>query len=349
MKKIIFSYPVYASFVRNDESLLKQHFKVKSFYLNQKKSVLLFYLIKQFFFLLFQSFGTELYVSFFAGYSSFLPGLFSKVFSKPHLIILGGTDCVSFPSIRYGNYQKKILGWVTCSSLKMATHLAPVSENLINSVHTYTKEVLTRQGYKNFCPKCTALARVIHLGYDAKKFYKSTNKKNNSFITVGQINNRTAYFRKGIDLIFKIAPQFPTYQFTIVGNLDKMKYSNIPENITLLAFVQYEQLRDLYSMHEFYLQLSISEGFPSAPCEAMLCECIPIVSNVAALPLIVGDSGFILKSKNEDLLIDLIQKAVLCDKALMGKKARQQIIENFPMNEREKLVHFLNAIINNEI
>lgn len=343
LKRIIFTFPVYASFVRNDKTLLKKYFLVSSFHFSQEIVSLPFSFVKQFIFLSVKIRNTACLVSFFAGYSSLLPALFAKVFGKPHLIILGGTDCTSFPSIGYGNFQKKLLGWFTCKSLKMATHLSPVDESLIDCEYSYTENDFPRQGFKNFCKEVSAPVTTVHIGYDPSKFFKSGAKRPNSFLTVAQMNAAN-FFRKGIDLIFEIALLFPQCTFTIVGNTDEMKYENIPPNLKLLPFVPYEKLRDVYSAHEFYFQLSIMEGFPSAPCEAMLCECIPITSNAGALPLIVGDAGFILKKKNSLLLKTLIEEALRTDRKAVGEKARRHIIEKFPPHERYKLIELINSL-----
>ena len=56
-----------------------------------------------------------------------------------------------------------------------------------------------------------------------------------------------------------------------------------------------QELKILYNESKFYFQLSNTEGFGVALCEAMLCGCVPIVSDVNFLPSIVGNSGFVLK------------------------------------------------------
>lgn len=306
--------------------------------------MLLLSFIKQFFYLLFVVFRTHGFVSFFAGYSSFLPGVFSKITGKPHIIILGGTDCTSLPEIGYGNFQKKILSWFTSKSLLTATHLAPVSENLIFSEYSYFDTVHPKQGYKTFCPNAKAETTVIYIGYDPKKFSRTTEKKSNSFLTVAQMNAAN-YFRKGIDLIFQLAGKFPQCTFTIVGNTSEMQYETVPHNIQLLPFVKYEELISIYSEHEFYLQLSMMEGFPSAPCEAMLCECIPVTSNVGALEEIVGNTGFILRKKDIQQLTALIQKALNSDRNKLGVLARERIITKFPPEERYKLIELIKAAV----
>jgi glycosyltransferase involved in cell wall biosynthesis len=87
--------------------------------------------------------------------------------------------------------------------------------------------------------------------------------------------------------------------------------------------------------------LSVWEGFPSAPCEAMLCECVPIASPVAALPEIIGDTGYILERKDPDQLEALIAQALTSDLDLLGRKARQRIMERFPPTERLKFLRLV--------
>ena len=106
----------------------------------------------------------------------------------------------------------------------------------------------------------------------------------------------------------------------------------------------YEDLPAYYASHEFYLQLSMWEGFPSAPCEAMLCGCVPIVSSVAALPEIVGDTGFILQKKDLTELEALIQKALDSDIPARSQKARERIMKRWPSNERNKLVELVRSL-----
>jgi glycosyltransferase involved in cell wall biosynthesis len=92
------------------------------------------------------------------------------------------------------------------------------------------------------------------------------------------------------------------------------------------------------SENEFYLQLSISEGFPNSLCEAMLCECIPIGSNVGGIPQIIGNSGRIIGNRD----ITLIKHEILHlsgmeedGRELLGENARKRIIENFSIEKRE--------------
>ena len=334
-KKILYFYPVNTSFVKKDLNIFTSHYDVVSFSFEPKRKFFtpLFFL-KQLLFLILNIKRCDILICQFAGYHSFLPSVLGKVFKKPSLLILAGTDCVSFPSINYGNFNKKLQGVFTKLSLKYCTHVAPVHKSLILCDYTYTNDDYPKQGYLYHYPHAKAKQTEIFYGYESDKFYR-TNVicKKQSFLTVAQTIEKPTFYRKGIDLILAIAVQFPDAQFTIIGGGTNIL--NIPSNVSILQRVPYEKLSDIYSKHEFYFQLSICEGFPNALCEAMLCECIPIGSAVAAIPDIIADTGFVLKKRNLDNLHQLISEALNCDKALLSKKARQRIIKNYPIKRRE--------------
>ena len=68
----------------------------------------------------------------------------------------------------------------------------------------------------------------------------------------------------------------------------------------------------------------------------MLCECIPIVSNVNFLPQIIGKSGFVLKKRSNLLLTKIINLALNSDLEILMKKARKRIVSNFSSEIRKK-------------
>ena len=115
---ILYIHNVKSSFVDKDMEILSAEFKVSSFYFDvYPKSKVFFSFIKQLIFL-FTHLQSEIYVIQFGGFHSLVPVLFAKLFNKKSIIILGGTDCVSFPSINYGNFNRKLLRIFTKISLK---------------------------------------------------------------------------------------------------------------------------------------------------------------------------------------------------------------------------------------
>ena len=227
----------------------------------------------------------------------------------------------------------------TTISLKNASILLPVDETLVNYKYNYQPNDYPFQGYKYFIKNIKTPYRVIYNGYDADKWRCLIKKEPNSFVTVGaNLGSRFGFELKGIDLIFKIAPLFPACKFYIVGG-HLIKNIKVPSNIILLDPIPNTKLADFISSKQFYLQLSMSEGFPNALCEAMLCECIPIVSAVGAMPKIVGDIGFVLGIKSEQELQKIIQLVLKTVSTIDTKKVRNRISTHFTLKNRKEILN----------
>ncbi|MCF6350935.1 MAG: glycosyltransferase family 4 protein [Flavobacteriaceae bacterium] len=333
-ENILVTYVVLATFVKRDILILEKEFQVTKYHFNTANKFLLpFAFLKQFFYLLFNAFKFKNMIIQSSGYVSFLPVIFAKLFNKKTTIIAIGTDCAKLPEINYGAHIKPILSWFTNFSFKHASLILPVHKSLEKSTYTYLDTKFPKQGIRNFIPNIkTPIVEMVN-GYDIQKWQLLDLKRNdNSFLTVSFALDKVGYYRKGIDLIVAMAKQFPTYNFTIVGKVLLPK--KCPDNLNLIKNVPQTELLKIYNQHQYYLQLSMFEGFPNALCEAMLCGCIPIGSNVAGIPDIIDDSGYILKNKNKNDLIKLIHN--LSKNKITTKKVRNQIMHNFSLERREK-------------
>jgi glycosyltransferase involved in cell wall biosynthesis len=335
VKKILYFHNGLSSFVKKDIEIIEKEFELIIFHFNvtDKKKVPFFF-IRQFLFILKNLFNSNIYITQFGGYHSVLPSLIAKILRKKSIIVLGGTDCVSFPSIRYGNFFKKGLKIATSISLKNASLLLPVDDTLVEYKYDYQPNDYPFQGYKYFIKNIKTPYRVIYNGYDADKWRCLIKKEPNSFVTVGaNLGSRFGFQLKGIDLIFEVAPLLPECKFYIVGG-SSINHKLVPRNIILLDPIPNTELADFISSKQFYLQLSMSEGFPNALCEAMLCECIPIVSSVGAMPFIVGDNGYILNKKSTRELISIIEEALNPTKEINTKMIRNRIEQSFNLELR---------------
>ncbi len=334
--KVLFVYTNRSSFVKKDIEILSKQYTVDEWCFDAfPKWKTPFTLLKQLFFLLFNSRKYSIIITQFASYHSVLPSLAGRLFQVPVLIICGGTESAGFPSINYGNFNKKTLAWATVVSIKNATHLAPKHQSLIDFKYDYDQHDYPRQGLQFFIKNFKTPYTIIENGYDADKFKCISTKHKNSFITVAAgIGTSNIISLKGIDLIIDVAPYFLDCTFYLVGVADGIKLNLKSANVICLPALKNEELIQRYSEAEFYFQLSMSEGFPNAICEAMLCECIPIASNVNALPDIVSETGFILNHRNVEELKTLIASALNCDKEMLSKKARKHIEENFTIEKR---------------
>ena len=337
-EKILVVYSYRASFVAKDIAILSKKYIVDEYLFDVSKKYLLpFLLIKQFFFLLF-NIGKYKYInSQLVGYYTVLPVLFGRLFNVKTVLLVGGAECFSFPSIQYGNLRKPLLKWATKISFNNASLLNPVHESLVLQDLIYYPVDYPKQGIKYFFPNCNTPVHSIYNGYDTNKWKPSgVTRTPNSFITVAMgLNMHRTYLRKGIDLVEAAAAAFPEYSFTIIGVPQGSSIGKKYPNITVYSQVPNAELPAMLSRHEFYFQLSIAEGFPNALCEGMACGCIPIVADVSAMPYIVADSGFILKHRDAGLLVELIKQTTVSDKQSLANLARKRIVENYSESRRE--------------
>lgn len=336
-KNILFFYNYLSSFVKKDVDILAESYCVKSHdFLPKSKLQTPVSFISQFFFLLYHILRADLLVVQFAGYHSFLPALYSWLFRTPCVIIVGGTDAHYFPGIGYGNWQKPVLEIFTRLSFRLCSHIAPKHKTLMQFEYQYAANEPTKQGIYARIPGLQTPYTQITNGYDEVKWQCIAPKKPNTFITVsGAWEYHFQQQLKGIDLILEVAPQFPNCEFIILGvDTDNRIQVSLP-NVKVLPAVKNEELIKVFSNCEYYLQLSMAEGFPNALCEAMLCECIPIGSAVFSIPEIIGDSGFVLQQRNATLLSALLKQALAADKQSLRAKARQRIANNYTLAKRK--------------
>ena len=340
-KTALIFYSVRSTFVKKDIEILATEFRVleHDFY-SEKKAGILWSFITQKLFLLKNIWHADLLVCVFAGYQSLLPALFARLFGKPCLIVVGGTDAHYFPGIGYGNWQKRYLRTFTAISLRLCTHIAPKHKALMSFDYHYDENEPQQQGIYSRLPNFQTPFTEIPNGYDAGKWKSVADRKPNTFITVATGLQYSFQQRlKGMDLILEVAPSFPECEFIILGVDDPKVFASVPDNVKLKPPVKNEELIAVFSSCEFYMQLSMAEGFPNSICEAMLCECIPIGSDVFSIPEIIGDSGFVLKKRDPTLLKQLITRALAAtNKAELMKRARARIADNYTLAQRaEKL------------
>jgi len=327
------------TFVRKDISLLSLKYNVDTLHYGWNHINIPLNIIKQFIHIALRIKKIDTIIVMFAGYWSVLPVLFGKFFKKNVFIILGGTDCVSYPTINYGSLRKPLLKSAIYISLKNATCLLPVHESLIDFTNSYFDH--SKQGIKNHFKSIKTPVRTIFNGYEPKATQsemESSIRIPNSFITVAFVNDNVRMMIKGIDLIIESACEFPEANFTIIGFNKKFKKQiKTPYNVTLNEPIQNNELNQKYIQSEFVINISISEGFPNALCEAMSFGCIPIISPVGAMPAIVQNAGFTIQNRNRIELSNAIKEALNLtpeQKATLRQLAYAQIKNNFNITQR---------------
>ncbi len=343
-EKILYIYPGNSTFIQKDITFLSRKFEVivpAHTWTSKLETPLNF--LKQFVFLSRHLQESRAVFVMFGGYWSFLPALAGKITGKPVYIIPGGTDCVSFPSLKYGSLRKPVMRTFIRWSFRLCKGLLPVDGSLVESDYLYHHgSGHSMQGYRHFFPEINTPFRVIHNGFDPDFFDSDPeNKVKDTFIAVASVTSMMRLHVKGIDLLLFLAGQFSHCSFRVIGISDAVirQLGPIPPNVALHPFLPQEQFRSFLAESQFVLQLSVSEGFPNALCEAMLCQCIPVGSAVGAIPEIIGETGFLVNSPDKDYLVNKFMEILATDshkRRKLGLKARQRIADNFHIAKREK-------------
>jgi glycosyltransferase involved in cell wall biosynthesis len=93
-----------------------------------------------------------------------------------------------------------------------------------------------------------------------------------------------------------------------------------------------------------YCQPSRHEGLSNVLCEAMLCGCIPVATNVGATRSVLGEEGILVPSGDVSALISALQQALQLSEE-KRYKAREQIVHRFTQTQREqKLIEILRRV-----
>ncbi len=324
VNKILFIYQKEWSFVRTDLEILSAKYHLTRYQFKPVKGLIrtAFEMLKQILFLLFNIWKFDSVFIWFADYHSFLPVLFAKLTGKRSYVVIGGYDICRIKSLNYGVFITKFRGFFASQSMKMCTCNLTVSNYVDRKVKWIFPKAKTQLIYNS-----------VRLANDVTE-----GKKKDIILTVGQIDNIQTFLRKGIDTFIEVAKLLPEYKFIVVG-IDPGKFqhylSNISDNIIFYQRVQQNELIKFYADAKIYAQFSRMDTFCLTLAEAMLFECIPVITNEGGMPEVAGTTGAIVK-RDSDLISKVIRnKIVMCNSS---KNAKDRIHENFTIDIREKKI-----------
>jgi glycosyltransferase involved in cell wall biosynthesis len=114
----------------------------------------------------------------------------------------------------------------------------------------------------------------------------------------------------------------------IIGKFDP------PANVELLPSMDRKLLLPYYQRAKVYCQSSRHEGMSNVLCEAMLCGCIPVATDVGATKSVLGKIGMCVPPNTEDITAALERALQLPE--ITCSTAREQILARFDKGAREK-------------
>lgn len=321
IKKILFVSPPFKSFIEKDYEILRKKFRVQNvkYCYEHKRSLLL--LMPR---IIRGTLWADVTYSWFGSFHAFFTVLFSRLLHRRSVVVAGGYDVAKMPEIDYGLMNMRLWRLFPILSFKLCDKILAVSQ--------CTRKELT----KNLNVDLEKVEVVVH-GFDKNKFYPE-GKKKNIVITVGRAGKMEDDC-KGLTTFVKAAQFLPDVSFHLIGNCEKGYVEQLrrinSSNVSYVGFIPQEQLVKFMRRAKVYVQISAHESFGCALAEAMLCECIPVVTNRGAIREVVADTGYFVPYCGVEATAEAIKRALGDDKN-KGKKARKRIEETFPIQEREK-------------
>jgi glycosyltransferase involved in cell wall biosynthesis len=244
---------------------------------------------------------------------------FTKLFRKKSIVVAGGLDVANEPDINYGLMNRPLYRFFPKFTFRHADLVIAVSK------HT-EKELLTYAKPKNH--------RVIYNGVEINRYVPKGQKKN-IVITVGEVSNHTVN-KKGIKTFVETSALLPKIPFYLIGKIEDGMLDYLKplagSNLEFMGFTVDEELLRLYQEAKVYIQVSKHESFGCSLAEAMLCECIPVVTKCGAIPEVVGDTGIYVPYDDPKETAKAIQKAFKMERS---QYARSKILHDFPLEKRE--------------
>jgi glycosyltransferase involved in cell wall biosynthesis len=119
----------------------------------------------------------------------------------------------------------------------------------------------------------------------------------------------------------------------------KKELLTLTKNLKIESFVEFlgvqRDIPALMTANDIFVLSSAWEGFGLVVAEAMACERITVATDCGGVAEIMGDKGFLVKPRNNNVLAQALNKALdLSDdeRIQMGAAARQRILQRFSLD-----------------
>ena len=354
-KKILYIKHADSSFVLSDQRILEKEYRVVPFLINQKGSG--FYFLRRMvaltIFILMNAKGAAAMVTWFGDYHSAVMAFLGKLLNIKVIIFAGGQEAICYPELRKGVYYKKVRGVFVKYALRNATHILPNHKSIIYHENFYYTPEGKKDGMSHYIRGLKTPMTILPNGIDTQKYYRDAAiaKEPKRILTVGTMSSNTDFLNKGFDLFTSMARRNPDLHFTLIGIKKQFmpwieehyQISALPNLELIFSYVPDDLLFLNYNKAKVFVQASITEGMPNTLSEAMLCECIPVGSNVNGIPDAIGHTGVIVMHRNVEEVEQAVRKALTLE---TGADARQRVLSGFTYIQREeRLLTLLKEIL----
>ena len=267
----------------------------------------------------------DLVFAWFAGQHSFLAAMAARALGKPIVVAAADYDLADEPWFGYGSMRGGMRARINNLIFRAADLVLVPSE--------FSRELALHNTVLGGCPE---KLRLVPLAFGWTSPGRS---KSPSLITVGGLSPEN-WIRKGLREFVALSRrvEVPCY---LVGRASSAEFlaqvvRQSPDNLSATGYLPDGELGELLCHAKVYAQLSYMEGFGCSLAEAMLAECVPVVTRQGSLPEVVGDCGYYVNYGDGDGAYQAALAAM--NDAQMGRRARQRIIDCFPLQLRRQQI-----------
>jgi glycosyltransferase involved in cell wall biosynthesis len=308
---ILFLSTFRAPFIQDDIDILSRRYRLK---------VLTGHGFSHVFRIILAVIKTDIVYCWFGSVYSSVAVRMARIIGCKSVIVLGGVDIAKNRELGYGI-------WLSWWKSRLVRYAFLHANRMLVSDPSMKKEASRLAGYSG------ANIFVVPAGFDSG-FWKPMGEKELQVLTVAAVSDKVKFRRKGIDLLIEAARQMPATTFVLVGVKSELLLEyNPPGNITFHPLVPREELLALYRKAHVYCQPSREEAFCYTLREAMLCECVPVASEVGGMPTAVSGVGVLIPPSSVEGLVAGILKAMKMGREA-GEKSRVRIVSLYPKDKR---------------
>jgi glycosyltransferase involved in cell wall biosynthesis len=328
MIDILFVHAYPATFTISDLELLRERYHVSELWFRRDTMSIFQSAARAFV----RSLSAKVVFCWFGSFHALIPVVTARILGRTAIVVTAGYDSANMPELGYGNMQRGIRRLIGKTVFRLASVILATSEfsrsELLNNVGVSADKV-----------------KVVYPGFEPIEFNTQTRKQKVA-LCVGMID-KSNLVRKGMETFVRAAKYLPDVTFVLAGKhldstADWLK-TIATANVIIPGYVA--DLTKLMLSASVIVQVSAHEGFGCAIAEAMLCGCIPVVTNRGSLPEVVGDTGVYVPYDDAEATASAIQRALNMDveaRLLANRRVREQFLSQC---RQEKLYSILDCIV----
>ena len=244
------------------------------------------------------------------------------------------TNCFSCPQLKKYPASLGIDRSTKNYQLKKSLFTSPQKMTIV-PVSQWLGNVVKQSFFKN------STIQVINNGIDTTIFKPCKNelttfkyKTHNKFVILGVANNWSP--TKGLSDFFKLSQMVDIHTMIILVGLTSKQIKELPVNILGISRTENrEELAELYSIADVFVNPSVEETFGLTTAEALSCGTPAIVYNATACPEVVSpETGFVVEKGDITGLLNAINVVRKNGKQKYTNACRKRATIMYDKNDR---------------